>query len=276
MPNTLPVLAFIGAGNMAQAIIKGLLQQGYEANKIIATGRTSSKLQVLSETTGISVSLDNQDACQQADIIILGVKPQMMQNTIQALSDAIDPQRHLIISVAAGVLAESINGWLGKHCATVRCMPNTPSLVGMGASGLHANELVSSQQKSLAEQIMQAVGICIWLEDEQLIDAVTAVSGSGPAYYFLMMEAMITGAQELGLNADQAQALVLQTAAGAAVMAQQSSHSPEQLRLAVTSPMGTTEQALNSFAANNYQTTVTTAMQAAYHRSQELAQAFKS
>jgi pyrroline-5-carboxylate reductase len=147
-------------------------------------------------------------------------------------------------------------------------------LVGKGASGLYANSHVSSQQKAIAEQIMQAVGISIWLDDEALIDAVTAVSGSGPAYYFLMMEAMIAGAQQLGLSKQQAAALVLQTAEGAACMAQTGTQTPAQLRVAVTSPKGTTEAALNSFADNDYEATVANAMQAAYERSQALAKLF--
>ncbi|MDP6967862.1 MAG: pyrroline-5-carboxylate reductase [Gammaproteobacteria bacterium] len=269
-----PTLAFIGAGNMAQAIIKGLLQQGYDAKQIIATGRTASKLAVLAADTGIGTSMDNQAACQQADIIILAVKPQMMQTTISQLASAIEPQRHLIISLAAGILANTITGWIGSDCATVRCMPNTPALVGMGASGLYANGQVSDRQKAMAEQIMQAVGISIWLPEETLIDAVTAVSGSGPAYYFLMMEAMIAGAEKLGLDQQQAKALVLQTALGAATMAQHSDQSPAQLRVAVTSPKGTTEQALRSFAESDYQATIANAMGAAYQRSQELAKLF--
>lgn len=270
-----PTLAFIGAGNMSQAILKGLLKQGYPADKIIATGRTASKMEALAAETGVQTTLDNLAACQQADIIILGVKPQMMQDTVTSLVSAIDPQRHLLVSVAAGILANSICSWVGQDCATVRCMPNTPSLVGMGASGLYANDLVSREQKAQAEQIMQAVGISIWLAEEKLIDAVTAVSGSGPAYYFLMMEAMIDAAQGLGLDAEQAKALVLQTAAGAAEMARTSEHSPADLRVAVTSPKGTTEQALNSFANAGYRETVATAMGAAYGRSQELAEMFK-
>ena len=269
-----PTLAFIGAGNMAQAIIKGLLQQGYNARKIIATGRTASKLDALAADTGIRTSMDNPATCQQADVIILAVKPQMMQVTIDQLAAAIEPRRHLIISVAAGILANSITNWIGSDCATVRCMPNTPALVGMGASGLYANAQVSDRQKAMAEQIMQAVGISIWLQDEALIDAVTAVSGSGPAYYFLMMEAMIAGAEQLGLDHQQAKALVLQTALGAATMAQHSDQSPGQLRVAVTSPKGTTEQALNSFAESGYRDTVANAMDAAYQRSQELAKLF--
>ena len=269
-----PTIAFIGAGNMAQAIIKGLLQQGYGAESIIATGRTPAKLARLSAEVGIRTSTDNQAACQEADIIILAVKPQMMQETVSQLKNAVDPQHHLIISVAAGILADSINSWLGKQCPAVRCMPNTPSLVGKGASGLYANSHVSSQQKAIAEQIMQAVGISIWLDDEALIDAVTAVSGSGPAYYFLMMEAMIAGAQKLGLSKEQAASLVLQTAEGAACMAQTGTQTPAQLRVAVTSPKGTTEAALNSFADNDYEATVANAMQAAYERSQALAKLF--
>ncbi len=275
MHNT-PRITFIGAGNMAQAILKGLLAAGYPQDKITASGRTQSKMDVLAAATGIHTSTDNLALCQQADVIVLGVKPQMMGGLVKSIAPAIDPSTQLVISVAAGILVSSIETWLGQPAAIVRCMPNTPSLVGLGAAGLYATTAVSDEQRATASHIMQAVGLTVWVNQEPQIDAVTAVSGSGPAYYFLMMEAMIQGAEKLGLSTDIAQQLVLQTAAGAAKMAQQSSRTPAQLRQAVTSPNGTTEQAINTFNEGNFNGLCGAAMAAAHHRSQELAQLFKS
>ena len=268
-------LAFIGAGNMAQAIIKGLISEGYEASNITATDPDQAKLQQLKAEIGIQVTSDNHQACAQADTIIMAVKPQVMPQVMQDLSSAIDVSRHMIISIAAGITVSSMENWLGRDCAVVRCMPNTPALVGKGASALFANSYTSTEQKATAEQALQAVGISIWVDKESLIDTVTAVSGSGPAYYFLMMEAMIDAAQGLGLTVEQAKALVLQTAAGAAEMAQTGDKSPADLRIAVTSPKGTTEAALNSFYADGYSDTVAKAMKAAFDRSEELAELFK-
>ena len=204
MPQT-PHIAFIGAGNMAQAILKGMLAAGYPQSKISASGRTQSKLDVLAADTGIYTSTDNLALCHQADVIVLGVKPHMMGDLVQSIAPAVDVSRQLIVSVAAGILANSIEIWLGKKVPIVRCMPNTPSLVGQGAAGLFATDRVSPTQKQTASTIMQSVGLALWVETEAHIDAVTAVSGSGPAYYFLMMEAMIAGAEKLGLTNDVAQ-----------------------------------------------------------------------
>ncbi|MFQ3211032.1 pyrroline-5-carboxylate reductase [Candidatus Njordibacter sp. Uisw_039] len=275
MPQT-PHIAFIGAGNMAQAILKGMLAAGYPQSKISASGRTQSKLDVLAADTGIHTSTDNLALCHQADVIVLGVKPHMMGDLVQSIAPAVDVSRQLIVSVAAGILANSIEIWLGKKVPIVRCMPNTPSLVGQGAAGLFATDRVSPTQKQTASTIMQSVGLALWVETEAHIDAVTAVSGSGPAYYFLMMEAMIAGAEKLGLTNDVAQQLVLQTAAGAAQMAQQSQQTPAQLRVAVTSPNGTTEQAINTFNDGDFSQLCSQAMTAAHHRSKELAQLFKA
>lgn len=271
-----PNIAFIGAGNMAQAILKGMLSAGYPKDKICASGRTESKLDALSAETGIQTSTNNLLLCQQADVIVLGVKPAMMGDLVKSIASVIDPAKHLIVSVAAGILADSIETWLAKPVPIVRCMPNTPSLVGQGAAGLFATSGVSEQEKQLASTIMQSVGMAIWVEQEAQIDAVTAVSGSGPAYYFLMMEAMIEGAMQLGLSKEVAKQLVLQTAAGAAQMAQQSDKSPAELRVAVTSPKGTTEQALNTFEQGNFTELCSKAMASAAHRSEELAQLFKA
>ena len=273
---TTPRIAFIGAGNMSQAILKGMIASGYPLDKITASARTQSKMDALAAETGIRTSTDNLALCEQADVIVLGVKPQMMGDLVKSIAPAINTSKQLIISVAAGILASSIDSWLGQGAAIVRCMPNTPSLVGLGAAGLYATANVSDEQKTTACQIMQSVGIAIWVEEETQIDAVTATSGSGPAYYFLMMEAMIQAAQDLGLSAESAQQLVLQTAAGAAKMAQESSQTPAQLRLAVTSPKGTTEQALNAFNEGGFSALCGNAMKAAHHRSQELAELFKA
>jgi pyrroline-5-carboxylate reductase len=200
----------------------------------------------------------------------------MLGDLVQSIAPAVDVSTQLIVSVAAGILANSIEIWLGKKVPIVRCMPNTPSLVGQGAAGLFATDRVSPTQKQTASTIMQSVGLALWVETEAHIDAVTAVSGSGPAYYFLMMEAMIAGAEKLGLTNDVAQQLVLQTAAGAAQMAQQSQQTPAQLRVAVTSPNGTTEQAINTFNDGDFSQLCSQAMTAAHHRSKELAQLFKA
>ncbi len=270
-------LAFIGAGNMAQAIIRGLLKHGYEANQIIATGRTPEKLTQLANDTDITVATDNVWAVQQAEVIILGTKPQMLTDVMQNIGSIINPASQLIISLAAGVTVKTISAWCNDQCPLVRCMPNTPALVGLGACGLFANEYVNAAQKALTQSIMDAVGISFWLAEEQQIDAVTGVSGSGPAYYFLMMEAMIEGAKDMGLTDTQAQQLVLQTALGAATMAHQGAQAetktrqtPKQLREAVTSPNGTTQRALESFADDNYKTIVKKAMHAAQTCAQEL------
>ena len=271
-----PHIAFIGAGNMAQAILKGMLAAGYPQDKISASGRTQAKLDTLSADTGIHTSTDNLALCRQADVIVLGVKPQMMGDLIQTIAPAVDASKQLIVSVAAGILASSIETWLGQKTPIVRCMPNTPSLVGQGAAGLFATPEVSAAQKQTASTIMQSVGLALWVDNEDHIDAVTAVSGSGPAYYFLMMEAMIAGAEKLGLSSEIAQQLVLQTALGAAQMAQQSQQTPAQLRVAVTSPNGTTEQAINTFNDGGFSELCSQAMASAHARSKELAQLFKA
>ena len=271
-----PHIAFIGAGNMAQAILKGMLAAGYPQDKISASSRTQAKLDTLSADTGIHTSTDNLALCRKADVIVLGVKPQMMGDLIQSIAPAIDASKQLIVSVAAGILASSIETWLGQKTPIVRCMPNTPSLVGQGAAGLFATPEVSAAQKQTASNIMQSVGLALWVDNEDHIDAVTAVSGSGPAYYFLMMDSMIAGAEKLGLSNEVAQQLVLQTAVGAAQMAQQSQQTPAQLRVAVTSPNGTTEQAINTFNDGGFSELCSQAMAAAHARSKELAQLFKA
>lgn len=262
-------ITFIGAGNMARAIIGGLLRNGYPADRIRATGRSLEKLQDLAEQ-GLRVFTDNHAAIEQADAIVLSVKPQMMKAVVTDLAPSIQGSP-LFISVAAGISANSIQSWLGGDFAVVRSMPNTPSLVGKGASGLYANAEVSAGQRALAESIATATGIALWVDDEALIHAVTAVSGSGPAYYFLFMEAMIAEAKAQGLDQEAATRLTLQTALGAAEMASQSDVDPTELRHRVTSPNGTTEQAIKTFQTQGLENLVAKAMQACSARSQAMA-----
>ncbi|MEH6823329.1 MAG: pyrroline-5-carboxylate reductase [Motiliproteus sp.] len=266
-----PVLAFIGAGNMAQAIIGGLLAQGYPADRIWGTGRDQTRLEDLRQRLGIRVSTDNNEAAAAAEVLILAVKPQMMQAVARSLVEVVQRSRPLVISVAAGISATSLEGWLGGEVALVRCMPNTPSLVQTGASGLYANAQVTALQRIQAEQMLASVGLALWVDSEGLIDAVIAVSGSGPAYYFMLMEAMIAAGEAQGLSRDVSTRLTLQTALGAAKMALASDVEPAELRRRVTSPKGTTEQALLRFQQGGFTELVAEAMTASADRGRAMA-----
>ena len=262
-------IAFIGAGNMSGAIIGGLVKRGYPATLITATGRKLPNLEALHAEYGIHYTTNNEAACA-ADIIVVGVKPQMLQATVEPLKPFLK-HKPLIISVAAGIPMSSLESWMGEELAIVRCMPNTPSLVQVGASGLFANANTRQAQIDAAEHILSAVGIVEWLEKEALIDAVTAVSGSGPAYYFMFMEAMIDAGIAQGLSPSTARALTLQTALGAASLAQQSDVDVSELRRRVMSPGGTTEQAVLSFEQQGLAKIVATAMARCADRAQEMA-----
>lgn len=264
-------LCFIGAGNMAKSLIGGLLACGYSKQHIIATDPTPAQRDALTQTFGIQCLANNSDAIALADIVILAVKPQILQSVCQDIQSAVQAKQPLILSVAAGIRTQDINRWLGNNLAIVRTMPNTPALIQTGATGLFANAHVSPAQKEQAEHIMRAAGITIWVDNEAHIDAVTALSGSGPAYYFLFMEAMEDAAQALGLDAKTAHLLTMQTALGAAKMVMESSDDCATLRRNVTSPNGTTERAIQSFETAQLHTTVHNAMQAAYQRADELA-----
>ncbi|MBV1788389.1 pyrroline-5-carboxylate reductase [Marinobacterium sp. D7] len=266
-----PTIAFIGVGNMARAIIEGLLATGYPADRLWVTARNVDKLADLADR-GLHATSDNDSAILSADIVVLAVKPQGMQALGEAHRDSVQQKRPLLISVAAGISAEALERWFGGDLAVVRCMPNTPSLVQTGAAGLYANAKVSPAQKAQTETILGAVGLTLWVEQEAHIDAVTAVSGSGPAYFFLMMEAMAKAGEQLGLDAETALKLTLQTALGAARMASESELSPAELRARVTSPKGTTEQAILSFQAQGYDAMVLKAMTACRDRAQSLCE----
>jgi len=264
-------IAFIGAGNMAKAIIGGLIAEGFSPNDLSASGPRLETLEKVSTEYGISISTDNAATAATADVIVLSVKPQMLKEVALGLANSL-AHKPLIISLAAGITTDSINTWLGGDQAIVRCMPNTPSQVRVGASGLFANSCVNDAQKSSTNAILGAVGIVQWVDDEALINPVTAVSGSGPAYFFLMMEAMIDAGVALGLNRESATELTLQTALGAAILAKQSDVDVAELRRRVTSPKGTTEQAINSFENDQIRAIFARAMTACSNRAVELSE----
>ncbi|BBB24841.1 pyrroline-5-carboxylate reductase [Amphritea japonica] len=268
--STQPTLAFIGAGNMSRAIIGGLISNQYPADKIWATGTQLEKLDDLKQQ-GMHTTTDNNAAVAAADIVILAVKPQILKAVATEMAAAVQQHQPLVISVAAGIMCNSMEEWLGGNLAVVRCMPNTPALVKQGASGLYANPQVNESQRSQTEQIMQATGIALWVETESQLNAVTAVSGSGPAYYFLMMEAMVAAGERLGLSREVAEQLTIQTALGAADIARQSDADPAELRRRVTSPKGTTEQAILTFIDQGLPEIIANGMQACSDRAEALA-----
>ncbi len=266
-------ICFIGGGNMARSIIGGLIARGNSASNITVCDPHTAALTKLQADFGVSVGQDNQTAVASADVVVLAVKPQVMGAVCRELAEHISPGV-LVISIAAGINCTSLAGWLGQRTAIVRCMPNTPALVGEGASGLFASAGVTPAQRQEAEAIMAAVGLVAWVDQEDLLDAVTAVSGSGPAYFFLAMEAMIAAGIKQGLTAETARTLTLQTALGAARLAQHSGEDVGELRRKVTSPGGTTEQAILSFENNNLRHIYEEAMQACADRARTMAREF--
>jgi len=259
---------------MAASLIGGLLNAGLPESKITVSDPGQSQRESLQQQFSVATTTDN-NRILDCEIIVLAVKPQLLKQVCQQLDNS-NSAGALFISIAAGVSSTDINRWLSAddsspQQAIVRCMPNTPSLLQCGASGLFANPFVSDEQKQHAEQILQAVGITLWVADESQLNAVTAVSGSGPAYFFLLMEAMQQAGEDLGLDAEVAQQLVLQTALGAARMAIESDVTPAELRQRVTSKGGTTEQAILSFQSADFQQIVSDALKAANDRSISLA-----
>lgn len=264
-------LAFIGGGNMARSLIGGLINNGFAPQSIHVADPNMEALQALSSHFPVQTFTDNAAAIANADVVILAVKPQQLQKVTREMS-AHWQQGKLLVSIAAGIRLEDIGRWLGgDNAAIVRAMPNTPSLVQAGATALCANPHVSRDQHELAESILRAVGLALWVKDEAQMDAVTALSGSGPAYFFLVIEAMQAAGMELGLPEDTARLLALETAFGAAKMALESDESACVLRQRVTSPGGTTERALDAFEQGDLRGLFKTALTAAAHRANELA-----
>jgi len=269
-------LAFIGGGNMASSLIGGLIADGWNPARIRVADASAQQLERLSQRFPVTTTTDNRAAVAQADIIVLAVKPQSMQAVAQELATDISQQQSLVISIAAGIREVTLRDWLGAGTAIVRSMPNTPAMVQSGATALFANPAVSDEQRSIAESILRAVGLAIWVDDEALMDAVTALSGSGPAYFFLFMEALQQAGCELGLPVKTARLLTLQTAFGAAKMALESTEDAATLRQRVTSPGGTTERAIAVLQDGGFEALVSKALQAAAARSSELADQFGS
>ena len=261
-------ICFIGGGNMAQALIGGLLSRGLPTTRITVSDPVEQIRHVLEEK-GIQTTADNLEAIKNADVVVLAVKPQVLATVLQPLKGLLSDK--LVISIIAGAEIQTISDLIGGSQRIVRVMPNTPALVQTGAHGIYASEAVGKQDRELTSQILAATGLTIWLDNEAQIDAVTAVSGSGPAYFFYLMESMIRAGKNLGLEEKVATALTLQTALGAAQMAITSSNSPSELRKNVTSPNGTTQAALEVFDRAQISQNIQ-ADAAAQKRSQELAQ----
>ena len=263
-------IAFIGAGNMASSLIGGLVAQGRDPATIRAADPDAATRERAASRFGIEVSADNAATIGGAGTVVLAVKPQVMAEVVRDCAPAILEAGALVVSVAAGVRGADICRWLGRDAPVVRAMPNTPALLGCGATGLFANDHVSAGQRERAEAILSAAGITEWVAEEALLDAVTGISGSGPAYYFLLMELMENAGREMGLPADTARRLVLHTALGAARMALESEDAPGLLRERVTSPKGTTEAALNILREGGIEALVTDAVRGARDRAAEL------
>jgi len=267
-------IAFVGGGNMARSLIGGLVHAGTDARHI-SVAEPSAELRVaLGHDFGVAVHAQGIDAAVDADVIVLAVKPQVMKAVCESLRERAQSAKPLIVSIAAGIRIEQIDRWLGGAQAIVRCMPNTPALIGAGATGLCANAHVTSAQRELAQAILSAAGTSEWIADEALMDTVTALSGSGPAYFFLLVEALEDAAVAQGLPREAARALATQTCLGAGRMLRESGEAPATLRQRVTSPNGTTQAALESFDADGLRAIVARAVAAATRRGQDLSAQF--
>ena len=264
-------IAFIGGGNMARSLIGGLVATGM-SNKDISVSEPKADLrETLTKDFGVNALEENASAVMGANVIVLAVKPQMLQEVVTPLGSLVAEARPLLISVAAGVTCSSIERWIGGDPALIRVMPNTPALIGAGISALYANSNVGVDQRALAEKIVTAVGKTVWIEEESLMDAVTAVSGSGPAYFFYVMQAIYDAAVREGLDAQTARLLSLETALGAARLAVESTEEPGSLQQQVTSPGGTTEAAIKILDDSGVRDTLQKAVSAARARGGELA-----
>lgn len=261
-------IAFIGGGNMASAIIGGMIASGWEPTRIMVIDPNADQRDRLESDHNVHTTDDVADATA-ADIVVLAVKPQVIPAVAEQMRA--DLSGKLILSIAAGVTTATLEGLFGP-VAVARTMPNTPALLGLGATGLYVNDHATEAQRKAAAEIIEAFGICVTVEREDLLDAVTAVSGSGPAYYFLMIEEMIRAGTALGLPPEDAKALTLQTALGAANMATKGD-APEDLRARVTSPNGTTHAAIVSMQENGFGAVIAKAMTACRDRAVELGKA---
>lgn len=263
-------IAIIGAGHMGTSLLGGLVANHYPSEKCWITDTDIEKLSKLRNQWNIHTSNDNAEAIANADVVILAVKPNILASVSRELAAPIQQYNPLIISIAAGIPEASIQKWLGGNRAIVRAMPNTPALIGCGATALYANQFVSEIQHSLAESILRAVGLTVWIEDEKLMHVITPFSGSGPAYFFLIIDALQNAAIELGVPPETARLLILQTAYGASRMALESDKTVIELLNGVALPGGTTEKAIAILEENNIREIFKKALMSAQKRSEEM------
>jgi pyrroline-5-carboxylate reductase len=267
-------IGFIGAGNMARSLAGGLLNNGWSAEHLRLSDSDANQRRGAEQALGLKTFATNSELAAEAEVLVLAVKPQALKAVAEEIASTVQKQRPLVVSIAAGIRVDDIERWLGGNLSVVRVMPNTAALIGSGATGLYANARVSTAQRDEAESILRAVGVTVWVEDEALIDTVTAISGSGPAYFFLVMEVLEKAAIKHGLDPKTARLLTLETAFGAAKMALEGGEEPAQLRRRVTSPGGTTEKALQALEAGQIERLFDDAVVAAMQRARELADLF--
>ena len=266
-------ITFIGGGNMARNLIIGLIKSQYDSNYIWVTNRTPEKLVYFRDTVGIRTTGNNCEGAKFADVIVLAVEPAQIKMVCEEIKEVVKKRLPLLISVANGIRTELIKSWLDVDCPVVRAMPNTPASVQSGVTGLYAGLSVSVSEKDLAETIFHAVGLVVWLDTEELVNVVAALSGCGPAYVFLIMEALQEAGKKLGLPKEVARLLTLGTVQGAARMALESEEDVIQLRRFVTVPGGSTEQAIKVFESRGIRELINHAVEAAYQHAEKVAKA---
>jgi pyrroline-5-carboxylate reductase len=266
--------SFIGGGNMGGALIRALLARGMPAGNIRVGEAYETRRNELATQLGVLATANNREAVEGADIVVIAVKPQDMAATVKPLAEAFAQRPPLVVSIAAGIRVADISNWCGPGVVVLRAMPNRPALNGAGATGIHAPAGLSAAHRKLAAEVLGAVGTTVWVPDEDLIDVVTALSGSGPAYCFLLAELMADAAVKLGMERQTALELAIQTLFGAGKMARDSDGDLARLRAEVTSKGGTTEAAVRAFDAANLRGIVAAALQAATDRGREMARAF--
>jgi len=269
-----PKISFIGGGNMGRALIGGLLERGAPKDSLRVGEAHEPSRTALTRDFGVLASAENQEAAGGADIVVLAVKPQDAGQVLVALRPMFQSKAPLVISIAAGIRIHDLEAWCGPNVPVVRCMPNRPALVGAGATGLFAPPTVQSEHRTAAENILRAVGAVVWVQSEEALDVVTALSGSGPAYFFLLAESMLQAAIELGLSPEAARTLAVETLYGAGRLAHAGDGDLARLRAEVTSKGGTTAAAVHSFETADFRSLVARALAAATERSRELAEQF--
>ncbi|MEN9727661.1 MAG: hypothetical protein RL434_2027 [Pseudomonadota bacterium] len=267
-------VAFIGGGNMGRAIVGGLISRGHEPGAITVAEPLETLRTALAHDFGVNVTADNAAAIATAEVVVLAVKPQQMKLVVQPLATLLAERRPVLLSIAAGITTRTLLNWVGAGIPMVRAMPNTPALVGRGATGLFATATTGAAERALAESLLAATGLVVWVEQEAQLDAVTALSGSGPAYFFLLLECLEQAGVQLGLPAELARKLAIETGAGAAELARSATVDPATLRSQVTSKGGTTERALQVFMEGRLPALVERALAAAATRAQELSREF--